>query len=59
MSVSKGPRFKHRQQLVGRYLVFSVPMHFIFTYYTSNEMEYISLSNGMNNLIIKLSLEKW
>ena len=55
---------KDRQQLVRRYLRHCsflctyIYMHFIFTYYTSNEREYISLSNGMNNLVIKLGVEK-
>ena len=40
-------------------VIFSVPMHFIFTYYTSNEKKYVSLSYGISNSIIKISLVKW
>ena len=39
-------------------VIFSVPMHFIFTHYISNEREFISLSNNTNNYIIKVSPEK-
>ena len=34
-------------------------MHFIFTHYISNEKESVSLSDDMNNYIIKVSPEKW
>ena len=39
--------------------VFSVPMHFIFTHYISNERESISLFNNMNNYTFKVIPEKW
>ena len=34
-------------------------MHCIFTHYISNEREFVSLSDDMNNYIIKVSPEKW
>ena len=37
--------------------VFSVPMHFIFTHYISNERESISLSNDTTNYIIKVIIK--
>ena len=40
-------------------VIFSVPMHCIFTHYISNERECVSLSNDTNNYIIKVSPEKW
>ena len=40
-------------------VIFSVPMHFIYTYIYPNEREYITLSDAMNNLIINISLKKW
>ena len=39
--------------------VFSVPMHFIFTHYISNERESGSLSNDTTNYMIKVISEKW
>ena len=52
--------FKDGQQLVFCIVVvFSVPMPFIFTHYISNEREFISLPNDMNNYSIKVSTEKW